>query len=93
MNIQKYQSMLDKIKSPFDPQVEYRNFYPRIIDILNQYKRFIQTEGIVWSMNALREKLHREVGYTYISEFEIKSEEKKVRIRWPNKEWTEFNLP
>lgn len=95
MNIQKYQAMLEKIKSPFDPQIEYRNYYPRIIDSLNGYKRLIhqEGEGPGYAMNNLREKLQREVGYGYISEFEVNGEQKKVRICWLNKQWTEFNLP
>lgn len=92
MNIQKYQAMLDKIKSPFDPQTEYRNYYQRVINILNSYKRDIQNHS-AWSHADFCDRLNREKDYGYIFDYKTDATAKKLSICWLNKEWTEFNLP
>ncbi len=84
--------MLDKIKSPFDPQVEYRNYYQRIIDIINRYKRDLQAQS-GWALTDFKDKLKREVEYKYISQYEIIHSENKLKVCWLNKEWTDFNIP
>lgn len=92
MNIQKYQAMLDKIKSPFDPQVEYKNYYQRIMDIINCFRRD-KLSGSNWALADFKDKLNREVNYHYIAGFELDIDNKKLKIIWLNKEVTEFNLP